>query len=130
MKSRSGRPGRDAERVGDLFERPIEVVVQHHHRAVVDGEPPEAALELIAVGHRTGRVVRGRFGPDDLDLGRPTSSVTALVGTCVDEQPTQPGIESLRVTQARQVAPGVDEGLLHGILGKVGVTEDQPGDGE
>ena len=30
--------------------------------------------------------------------------------------------------QARQVAPGMDEGLLHGILGRVDVAKDEPGD--
>jgi hypothetical protein len=49
MKSRSGRPGRDAERVGDPVERPVEVVVQDHDRAMVDGESPEATLELVSI---------------------------------------------------------------------------------
>src|SRR6185312_10334899 len=54
--------------------------------------------------------------------------MTALVGTRVDKQPTQPGVEPFRFTQARQVAPGVDEGLLHGILGEVCVAEDHASD--
>ena len=51
MKSRSDRPGRDAERVGDLVERHVEVVVQDHHRTMIDGKAPEAPLELVAVSH-------------------------------------------------------------------------------
>ena len=42
----------------------------------------------------------------------------------------QPGIEPLGVTQARQVAPRVDEGFLHGVLGRMDVSKDQPGDGK
>lgn len=49
MESGSGRSGRDTERVGHAFERPIKEVVQDHHRAMVDGEPSEAALELVPI---------------------------------------------------------------------------------
>ena len=85
---------------------------------------------LIAVGHRSDRVLRGRLGLDDLDLRRPASSMTALVRAGIDEQSTQPGVEALRIAEARQVAPGMDECLLHGILGHVTVSEDQACDRE
>ena len=52
MKSGADRPGGDAERLGDLVERHVEVVVQDHDGAMVDGEPPEAALELVAIDDR------------------------------------------------------------------------------
>ena len=57
MKSRSNRPDRDAERLGDLVERQVEVVVQDHNRAMVDGEPLESALELVAIDDRA-RAIR------------------------------------------------------------------------
>ncbi len=54
----------------------------------------------------------------------------ALVGAGVDEQPMQPGIESFGVAKPGQVAPGVDEGLLHGVLGHGHIAKDQPSDRE
>ena len=51
------RPGRRA--LGDLVERQVQVVVQDHHRPMIDGQPPEAALELVAI--------------DDLVEGRPSA---------------------------------------------------------
>ena len=37
----------------------------------------------------------------------------------------EPRIEAIRVAQTWQVAPRTDQGLLHGVLGPVGVTEDE-----
>ena len=48
--------------------------------------------------------------------------------TGVDEEPPQPGVESVRVTESGQVAPRDDEGLLRGGLGTVGIPDDEPGD--
>ena len=39
----------------------------------------------------------------------------------------QPGVEAIRITESRQIAPGTDEALLNRILGQVRVPEDQPG---
>ena len=58
MESRVGRPDRDAEDLGDPVERQVEVVVQHHHRAMVEGQAAEAALELVAIDDRAQAVVR------------------------------------------------------------------------
>ena len=52
VESGSDRPGGDAERLGDLVERHVEVVVQDHDGPMVDGEPAEAALELVAIDDR------------------------------------------------------------------------------
>jgi hypothetical protein len=48
---------RDAEDVGDPVERQVEVV-RDHHRAMVDGEPAEAAFELVAVDDRAQVPIR------------------------------------------------------------------------
>ena len=63
MKSRVGRPDRDADDLGDPVERQIEVVVQDHHRAMVDGQPAEAALELVAIDDRAQAIVRRSARP-------------------------------------------------------------------
>ena len=38
----------------------------------------------------------------------------------------EPGVEPLDIAQCRQVAPGVDQGLLGRILREFGVTKDEP----
>ena len=48
MESRSGRPDRDAEHVGDLVERLVQVVGENHHRPGINGELPEGALQAAA----------------------------------------------------------------------------------
>ena len=44
--------------------------------------------------------------------------------------PIRPGIETVRVTQGRQVPPDIDQGLLEGILRLIHVAEDPLGDDE
>ena len=39
--------------------------------------------------------------------------------------PAQPGVEPVRVAQARQVAPGSDEGVLDRVARELAVSEDQ-----
>ena len=60
MQSRSGRAGGDLEHLGDLHERQPEVVVQDEDGPLVDREPAEGPLELVAVGD--GRVPSGVDG--------------------------------------------------------------------
>jgi hypothetical protein len=43
----------------------------------------------------------------------------------VDGQASEPGIESVRIAKAGQVAPGADEALLDRIVGELGVPKDQ-----
>ena len=40
----------------------------------------------------------------------------------------QPGVEPVAVTEAAEVPPGSDEGVLHGILGGIPIAEDPPRD--
>ncbi len=56
---KSGSNGADgnAERLGDVDERKVKVVVQHDDCAVVDRQPPERTLQLVAVSD--GRDVIG-----------------------------------------------------------------------
>ena len=69
-----GRPDRDTEHLGNPVERQVEVVVQHHHRAMIDGEPPETALELIAVDDGAEPIRRTRLvGGKQVEVGRPAT---------------------------------------------------------
>ena len=55
------RPDRDPEDVGDPVERKVEVVVQDHHRAMIEGQAAEAAFELVTVDDRAQVVIRDRL---------------------------------------------------------------------
>src|SRR5207248_485789 len=56
MKSRSDRPGRDDERLGDLVERHLELVVEDQHRTMIDGKAPKASLELVALSYKVDTI--------------------------------------------------------------------------
>ena len=47
----------------------------------------------------------------------------------VQEEPVEPGVEAVGVAQGGQVPPASDERLLDGVLGAVGVPEDESGGG-
>jgi hypothetical protein len=51
------------------------------------------------------------------------------VMTGVDEQPPRPRLEALAVAEPWQLPPGVDEGILDGVLRVVRVVQDEAGDG-
>ncbi len=47
----------------------------------------------------------------------------------VHDEPVEPGVPAVRVTQDRQAPPGVDQGILDGILRLVRVMKQDPRDG-
>ena len=49
------------------------------------------------------------------------------VSDWLDEQAVEPGVEPIGVAQRGQVTPGPDERLLDGVLGLVGIAQDEPG---
>ena len=91
-------------------------------------EAPKRRVHELTLGEHAGvignvhRVDRGEF---DLDRAPPTATKEIEAG--IDHQPVQPGVEAIRVTEPRQIAPGADEALLDRILCQVRVTEDQSG---
>ena len=48
----------------------------------------------------------------------------------MDEDPAQPRVESVRIAEAPQVAPGDHQRVLQGVLGPIDVAEDPLGDRE
>ena len=50
MESGAGRPGRDAERLGDLGRGVAREVVQHEDCPLIGRQPPEPAFELVPIG--------------------------------------------------------------------------------
>ena len=100
--------------------------MKDQHRPLIGVKAAEAALELIAIGD----IDRGIESRDsclpDLELDRPSPSSAprfAIAGT--DEEPVEPGLETIGVTQGREIAPGRDERVLGGVLGLLVVPEDQ-----
>ena len=106
-----------------------DVKVQDQDRALLDGEPPKAAFDLIAIGEigrpiadrRVGLVERVR------EDAPPTVSVCFPV-TRPHEETMEPPIPRSGIAQGADVSPGQDERFLDRILGAVGIPEDQRGD--
>ena len=125
-----GRSYRDTERIGDFGYRQIHVEVENDGGSVVWLEPPEPAVQLVVVIDRMGVVAGRGIDPDQGNLHGLTSSEPPLIGTGVDDQPVQPGIPALGISEVRKTAPGTDEGILDRVLRLVRIPEDQPGEAE
>ena len=91
-------------------------------------EPQKTALELVPVRDRRLDAGGGRrMQVREFDIEAMAPEPSCLIDTGVDEHPVEPGVEAIRIPQRGQVAPGSDEGVLHRVLGPIGVPEDEPG---
>jgi len=93
-------------------------------------EATEATFELVAVDHDGVGVVEVRVidrGQVDVEAVPPEAARLVDAGSV--EQSVQPRVEPIGAAEGRQIAPGSDERLLDGVLGLVGVAEDQAGSG-
>ena len=99
--------------------------MEDEHGALLERQPPEGALELVAVvdGQDLAGVGRALDG-QDADLGRPATATPGLGVALVGQDPVEPGFEAVGVAQRPQLAPGRDERGLHRVLGQVGVAQD------
>ena len=99
--------------------------MQDEDRPLIDREPAERPLQLVAVGDG-GAAVRGRWPihGQDPDVGRPLASPLRFVVAGVDEDPMDPGLEALGLPQVRDPAPGEHEGVLQRVLGETRVAQD------
>jgi hypothetical protein len=117
------------QRIPDLRERVAKVVMQHERRAQLDRQPRQASPKLVLDGVRLTRVIdlaqRSDLAFDIASAARATCLAIALA----DEQPMDPGFETVGITERPQVAPGDEQLLLGGVLGPVGVSQDEPSDG-
>jgi hypothetical protein len=131
MKSRSNRARRNAEHVGDLRRGVSDEVVQHEDRALVRREPSEAALQLVAVGHAE-QVVRSDRGVEgqNAEIGGATTFTRCLGDANVRQEAMDPGVEPVRIAEAREVTPGDHQRILQGILGPIDISEDPMRDRE
>src|SRR4029079_12368151 len=123
MKSGSDRSNRNAEGLGDLLERPVEVVVKHHERAMFKGKPAEAALELVAIDDLAQALLHRRLvSRQEAEVRRRTAGPAALGVTGTHEEPVRPGVKARRVAEIGEVPPDVEQRLLRRILGEVDVA--------
>ena len=62
-----------------------------------------------------------------VDIEATAAGPPDLVDAGVDDQATQPGVESVRVAQRGQITPGTDERVLDGVRRAIGIPEHEPG---
>ena len=128
MEARFRRSERDPERDGDLRQWQVEIVIKDDQRPRIRLETAEAAFELVAVvGDGYAVVDRRRVDGSQFDIDPVPPEPARLIDTGTDEQPVEPGVETIGAAQCGQVTPGADERLLDGVLCLVGIAQDEPG---
>ena len=104
--------------------------MEDDHRPLLSREPAKAPLELVTNGDRALWVAACRGNRSlnvELDGSVAPVSLSGPVAR-PDQQPMKPRIEAVGIAQAAQILPGADQGLLHGILCQLMVTQDEAGD--
>jgi len=100
--------------------------VQDHERPMLGSQVTECAVERIPVIETSEVVVgRRRLGQVAAYLDHPSLTATSLVDGRVNEQPIEPAVKAVGVTQAWEVAPGADECLLDRVTREFRVAEDE-----
>jgi hypothetical protein len=124
------RPERDPQLRGDLGQRHPDEVMKDDDGAPFGLEPAEGFVKKLPLGDVRRQVAAEWFGEGrELDLldtaSPPASNVEARVGC----QAIEPGVETIRVAQPGQIAPGSDEGVLDRVSRELAVPEDEAGGG-
>ncbi len=92
---------------------------------MVDGQSPEAALELVAIDDRARAPPRRRLiDRQEAKVRRPVAGPAALGVAGAHEEPVRPGVKARRVAELGKVSPDGQQRLLRRILGEVGVAQD------
>ena len=101
------------------------MVMQDDDGTVFRSQAPERPIQCIAIVDGDGLVGSTRSvdreGPN---VFAPPPVPAELLVTGVHEESMEPDLETLRVTQPRELAPGEEECLLDGVLGPLGVPKD------
>jgi hypothetical protein len=128
MQARLGGPGRDPERDRNLGQRQTKEVVEHDDRSMIDIEAPQSLVEELAVGDVGGWVGwTGQVEHVELDLDRPSLAAADEVQARSHGQSMKPGVEPSGIAQTRQIAPGLDQGLLDRVSRELAIPEDESG---
>ena len=92
---------------------------------LLHGEPPEGALEQIAVIHGQVFVGAGLAGDgEDPQALVPPPPTPGLGVAGVGEDAVEPRFEARRITQGGKVGPGHRQRSLNGVLSQIDVPED------
>ena len=125
MESGAGRPGSDAEHFGNLHRFEARVMAKDEQHALLDGQASEAALQLIPVGDAEKLIVRRReIDRKDAELGGEATTSRRFGDASADDEAVQPRVETVRIAERGQIAPGDHQCFLHSILGPIDVAED------
>jgi len=98
---------------------------------MIEGEPPEAALELVAIDDRAQAIRPVRLvNRQEAEVRRPVASATALGVASANEEPVRPRVKARGVAERREITPDGEQRLLRRVLGKVEVAQpaDQTGE--
>jgi hypothetical protein len=131
VQSRAGGTVRDAERLGDRDEGQAHVVMQDEYRSLVERQPAEGGLQLVAIVGGS-KVIRGVRPVDRKDAhgGRPSPIPRRIRVAGGDEDSEGPGVEAVDVPQMRELPPDGDESVLQDVLGEAWISQDPPCDAE
>jgi hypothetical protein len=104
--------------------------MQDEHRPLVEVEPREPSVELVALRDRELVPGVARFHVmDHAQLDHHPAPLPSGVSVArPHEEPVEPGVEPIRITQPADVSPGLDERLLGRVLRSVPIAQDQGGD--
>jgi len=94
---------------------------------VVERQSLEASFQLLAIVD----LARAIGGGELAVTGQPPIRVPVALAfpvAGVDQEAIAPAIEPIGVAQGRQLAPDLDQRLLHRILGQLSITQDAKGD--
>ena len=107
------------------------VVVEDDDCALFRSQLRERILQPSPVHDGVGRI-RGGVGGNRMqaDARVPASGAARFHVTGVHDQAIEPGVEALRFTERRQIAPRTEERLLGGVLGPIPVAQDAHCQGE
>ncbi len=131
VESRSDGSRRLAEHFGDLGGFVSDVVAKDEDRALLGDEPSEGTIQLVTIGD--GEVVIGRPRRVDREhpnVGEPAPLTTGVGDADVRENAMDPGVESVRIAEVRQVTPGDHQRVLQGILGPIDFPKNPMSDRE
>ena len=97
--------------------------MKDEHRTVLRAQPAEAPIEGVAIRDLRRRVRVGRCLWEMDDADRSAALAVRFPVHAPHEHPMKPRVEPVEISQALQVAPGEDEGLLDGVVREIAVTE-------
>ena len=131
VESRSDGSRRLAEHFGDLGGFVSDVMAKDEDRALFGDEPSEGTIQLVTIGNAEVLVRRPRrIDREHPNVGESASLTTGVGDADIGEDAMDPGVESVRIAEVRQVTPGDHQRVLQGILGPIDFPKNPMSDRE